>query len=105
MDNNLTNRESTVHRKALVTGGSSGIGYSLVKKFCQENIATAFADIEPSEFIPKEAHFFDIDITIADDIQVLYKEVREIMGPPTFLFAMLAGASMKCFRKETLNFG
>src|SRR5690242_12086803 len=45
------------NKRALVTGGASGIGYAVVERFLQEGAAVAFADINP-EGCKKAEHEF-----------------------------------------------
>lgn len=72
-------------KKALVTGGSSGIGNSVVKRFSEAKIKTSFADIKaPKEKVPG-AKFFNIDITKSDQIQALYEMVMQESGVPDIL--------------------
>ena len=73
------------NRKALVTGGSSGIGHSLVKKFSEAKIKTAFADINAPETQVPGAKFFNTDITNRAQIDALYQNITETLGAPDIL--------------------
>src|SRR5690606_600450 len=70
---------------ALIPGGSSGIGNSLVKKFSEAKLRTAFADIKAPEITVQGTHFFNIDITKGDQIDLLYQNVIEVIGAPDIL--------------------
>lgn len=85
MTTNHPEKDILKARKALVTGGSSGIGYSVVKKFCGENIETAFADVSTPKTIPRGSHYFHTDVTDGKDVQELYGKVRKSMGIPDIL--------------------
>ncbi|GAB6060027.1 SDR family oxidoreductase [Desulfonatronum parangueonense] len=77
--------DSNDRRTAVVTGGSSGIGNSLVRKFRDEGIVTAFADIA----VPREeiqgAAFYQVDI--ADPVQVcgFINDVGDSLGIPDII--------------------
>jgi len=69
-------------RKAFITGGSSGIGNSLVSRFCKEGIKTAYADIvAPKEEI-KDSLFFETNISDPDQVTRLIKKVKDTLGTP-----------------------
>lgn len=82
---NKTKSGNYANRTALITGGSSGIGNSLVKKFTEERIKTSFADVAAPEVLSPEAIFFDTDITKRDQIDVLYQKVMKATGVPDIL--------------------
>lgn len=70
-------------RRAVVTGGSSGIGKYIVEKFVGAGFETATCDIKKSE--NGSAHFFSVDLTSPDQIEQFIKDVRETIGPPDIL--------------------
>lgn len=72
-------------RKALITGGSSGIGNSLVRRFSEEKINTAFADLKVPQSKPDDVYFFNTDITKSDQIDQLYEQFIEKIGVPDVL--------------------
>jgi NADP-dependent 3-hydroxy acid dehydrogenase YdfG len=77
------NTQST--RKVLVTGGSSGIGLSTVKKFLKEGFLTAYADIKvPLRFL-ENSHFIKADVSKRDDVQRLYETIISTIGVPDVL--------------------
>lgn len=75
--------DNSSSRKAVVTGGSSGIGKSIVKKFSEVGIKTAAADIKNTGDLP--GHFFEIDLTSPDEIEEFIKKVKSTMGIPDIL--------------------
>lgn len=86
-------------KTALITGGSSGIGKSLVSKFCREGITTAFADIvEPNEE-SEGSLFFETDLALSQHIQKLIKNVNENVGTPDIIVCN-AGRGIHEFLKD-----
>lgn len=73
------------HRIALITGGSSGIGKSLVKRFCKEKITTGFVDVAAPEDFEDRSVFFEHDISKPDQVQNLYKSFVKEIGIPNLL--------------------
>ncbi|HEV7284453.1 MAG TPA: SDR family oxidoreductase [Kaistia sp.] len=81
-------------RVALITGGGSGIGATIVRRFAEQGCRVAFFDIaeETSRALVAAlakdgltAHFEKVDITRVDDIQAAISRVRAELGPITIL--------------------
>lgn len=81
-------------RVALVTGGGSGIGATIVRRFAEQGCRVAFFDIaeETSHALVAalakdglSAHFEKVDITRVDEIQAAIARVRAALGPITIL--------------------
>ncbi len=70
-------------RRAVVTGGSSGIGKCIVKKFVRAGFQTASCDINECNDLP--GHFFSVDLTKASQIKRFIQDVRETIGSPDIL--------------------
>lgn len=70
-------------RKAVITGGSSGIGRSIIQKFSEAGIETAAADLNPINSLP--GHLFEVDLTNPGQIKKFISEVKETMGTPDIL--------------------
>lgn len=72
-------------KSVLVTGGSSGIGLSIVKKFSQEGSLTVYADITTPSGSPENAQFIKADVCKRGDVQRLYEETITQIGVPDVL--------------------
>lgn len=82
ISSNLENH-TKAFRKAVVTGGSSGIGNSIVKKFSEAKFTTAIADVDAPE--GNQGHFFLTDLTHAEEINSFHDKVINMMGIPDIL--------------------
>lgn len=71
--------------KALITGGSSGIGFAITKKFAENNIKTVVADIAPYEGEGPNILFKNCDIRKAHEIKSLYHWAQSHLGSPQIL--------------------
>ncbi|SDB18252.1 NADP-dependent 3-hydroxy acid dehydrogenase YdfG [Desulfonatronum thiosulfatophilum] len=69
-------------RTAVITGGSSGIGNSLVRKFCENGISTAFADIAEPHEENQGATFYQVDIADPEQVQGFINDVDASLGTP-----------------------
>jgi NADP-dependent 3-hydroxy acid dehydrogenase YdfG len=74
-------------RKAVVSGGHSGIGRSIVEALQQAGVMTAIADISPAPHLPSSVFSFCCDITRAGDIDQLYTNVTRTLGTPDILIS------------------
>jgi NADP-dependent 3-hydroxy acid dehydrogenase YdfG len=72
-------------RKAVVSGGHSGIGISIVRALQQAGVLTAIADISPPPPLPASVFSFPCDITRAGDVDQLYGQVTQTLGTPDIL--------------------
>ncbi|MEJ8801568.1 SDR family oxidoreductase [Pontibacter sp. H249] len=72
-------------KKAVVSGGGSGIGQAIVNKLAACQISTAIADLYIPPDLPSNTHPFICDVTTAPNINALYAGVQEKLGTPTIL--------------------
>ena len=78
-------------KTAIVTGGITGIGLSVVTRLVQEKCKVGILDINPigsnSELhkIKKEIHFIKCDITNDKQIELAVNEIASVFGPPSLL--------------------
>lgn len=79
---NKTDSKKT-SRKAVITGGSSGIGKSITDKFAEMGFETAVADINDSKSIPGLS--FSADLTQPTQIDYFVDQVKNNMGNPDIL--------------------
>lgn len=73
----------TSTRKAVITGGSSGIGKSIAKKFSGAGYETAIADITPPD--ETTSRFYPVDLTHPESIEEFIDQVKETLGNPDIL--------------------
>lgn len=72
-------------KKAVVSGGGSGIGKAIVEQLSEAQVATAIADLHLSDSLPSGTHPFACDITDATAIDSLFAEVQRQVGSPDIL--------------------
>jgi NADP-dependent 3-hydroxy acid dehydrogenase YdfG len=72
-------------RKAVITGGSSGIGLSVAKAFLRHGAQTLIVDLKEPAILPEGLEFIQADITKAGQVNSLYSYVLELMGVPDIL--------------------
>lgn len=74
------------HKKALITGGASGIGLATAEKLAEQGVVTIMVDIDQYalgkalsslEAEGFEAHGFQVDITDIEGVRELAKELEE----------------------------
>ncbi len=70
-------------RKTVITGGSSGIGKSIVQKLYEAGSEIANADIKAPE--KSVGNFFPVNLTRPKEIENFVKEVMDTMGAPEIL--------------------
>jgi NADP-dependent 3-hydroxy acid dehydrogenase YdfG len=86
-------------RKAIITGGSSGIGKSLVNRFCSENIKTAYADIVAPQEKIEGSLFFQINLAEPDQVRNFIDSINFKIGTPDILVCN-AGKGIHQFLKD-----
>lgn len=72
-------------RRALISGGNSGIGSAIVDKLIAAGTQTAIADVSFSDHCSAFALKFLCDVASASDIDALYAKVTEQLGVPDIL--------------------
>jgi NADP-dependent 3-hydroxy acid dehydrogenase YdfG len=82
----MTESASQIKNIALVTGGSSGIGKSVVEKLMAHNYSVVNADITAELANDDSRYFFKkTDITIGEQVQQLFDYVQLEVGLPNVL--------------------
>lgn len=74
-------------RKAVISGGHSGIGLAIAKKLAAAGVYTAVADIRSAPGLPASVFSFTCDITQAEQVDSLYAQVRQAFGQPDMLIS------------------
>ena len=72
-------------RKALISGGASGIGKAIAVKLEQEEVATAVADLNLAGQLPPSIQAFQCDVAAASDVDALFADVQAHLGTPDIL--------------------
>lgn len=85
---------------AVVTGGSTGIGLGIAKRFVSEGAAVVITGRRQAELdaavaeIGSKASAFRADVAVLSDLDALYEEVRKTHGRIDVLVANAGGASL-----------
>ncbi|MDT0645069.1 SDR family oxidoreductase [Zunongwangia sp. F260] len=74
-----------ISRKALITGGTNGIGRAIAKKFSEENFKTVIADVDNTKKRDENIFFCSTDVTRSSDIDHLFNYTTETIGNPDIL--------------------
>lgn len=70
----------------LITGGSSGFGELMVRKFAQRNIRVVVLDLRPPKVaFPPNVHFYAVNVTDASAVEQVAKTIKQEVGDPTVL--------------------
>ncbi|BDD60370.1 hypothetical protein MAP00_005497 [Monascus purpureus] len=70
----------------VITGGSGGFGELMVRKFSQRNIKIVVLDLKPpANPFPPNVHFYAVNVTDADAVQQVAKQIKQEVGDPTVL--------------------
>ncbi|WP_324720277.1 SDR family oxidoreductase [Salinimicrobium sp. HB62] len=77
--------ENQSSRIALITGGSSGIGFAIAKKLEQEGLKVIVADIAKPQSIPQGIVFKTCNVSVGNDINELYAWTVKNFGHPEYL--------------------
>ncbi|NJW52055.1 SDR family oxidoreductase [Salinimicrobium oceani] len=72
-------------RIALITGGSSGIGFAIAKKLAHEGLTALVADVAKPTSTPEGIVFKACNVSNGDDINELYDWTIKNFGHPEFL--------------------
>nr|WP_255488012.1 SDR family oxidoreductase [Pontibacter sp. KCTC 32443] len=72
-------------RKALVSGGASGIGKAIAAKLLEHGVKTAVADLNLPDTLPQEPLYIKSDVVSAPATDTLFTELNRKLGLPDIL--------------------
>jgi len=72
-------------RKALVSGGASGIGWAIAAQLAAAAVPTLVADVQPAHGLPDAVQFCPCDVASAADVHRLFAKVQDSLGTPDIL--------------------
>ncbi|KAJ9666415.1 hypothetical protein H2201_003337 [Coniosporium apollinis] len=102
--NNFTRDRSWDWRKEIVvvTGGCSGIGELMVRKFAKNSIKVVALDLNPPKTpFPAKALFYKTDVTSPSAIRETAQQIRQEVGEPTVLINNAGIGHVKPILNET----
>lgn len=86
----------------LITGGCSGIGEQIARKFDEHAIKVVVLDITPLKVaLPASVHFYKCDITLPEAIRNTARRIREDVGSPSILINNAGIGTAKSLLDET----
>jgi NADP-dependent 3-hydroxy acid dehydrogenase YdfG len=72
-------------RKAVVSGGSSGIGRAVVQQLAAAGASVAIADVHAAAGLPAGVHAYACDVASAEQVALLQAQVQVQLGQPDVL--------------------
>lgn len=87
-------QKADLPKTALITGGSNGIGLAIAKKFAQNDIKVAIADVEGYNNENPNISFKKCDVSSGNEINDLYNWTEKTIGHPEIL-VINAGRGIK----------
>ena len=72
-------------RKALISGGASGIGQAVTAQLAAALVSTAVADMQPAPELPDAVQFFSCDVSSGPAVDALFAQVHATLGAPDIL--------------------
>ncbi|CAI4059398.1 hypothetical protein SUVZ_04G1310 [Saccharomyces uvarum] len=97
----------STHATALITGGSSGLGFEIAKVLAKRADKVIIADIQPFPAIGREEYknifFYQCDISSLDDIQNLKRAIDRDHGSVSILINNAGVAHIKMLEKMSNN--
>ncbi|KAJ6447228.1 hypothetical protein O9K51_02003 [Purpureocillium lavendulum] len=86
----------------LITGGCSGIGEHMVRKFARRGVTVVVLDIAaPRTALPANAHFYQCDVTSPEAIRSCALRIRQDVGHPSILINNAGVGTAKTLLEET----
>lgn len=97
----------STHATALITGGSSGLGFEIAKVLAERAGKVIIADIQPCPAIGREEYknifFYQCDISSLDDIQNMKRAIDRDHGKVDILINNAGVAHIKMLEKMSNN--
>ncbi|GAB3820007.1 SDR family oxidoreductase [Pontibacter rugosus] len=72
-------------KKAVISGGGSGIGRAIMEKLSAAQVTIALADLNPPAQLPDNTQSYTCDVSNAKAIDALYAQVQQQLGTPSIL--------------------
>jgi NAD(P)-dependent dehydrogenase (short-subunit alcohol dehydrogenase family) len=76
-----------VGRKAVITGGHSGIGLAIATKLQTAGVRTAVTDISPAPYLPEYITSYPFDTTEATEPDHLFQQLSQAFGSPVIIIS------------------
>lgn len=81
--NNQHTGKSLENRKALVTGGSSGIGLAIARRLCSLGVGVVAADKQlPAQATKEDIQFVTVDISQQQEVDALFQQLHQQQALP-----------------------
>lgn len=78
-------KENIRGNRAVVSGGSSGIGFAIAAKLAAKGILTTIADLNTPDLLPENCSFCQCDVSNGHNVNALFTQVQEKPGLPDIL--------------------
>lgn len=84
-----------MNKKAIVTGGTKGIGLAIVKQLVNEGVEVVVAARNKTDGLPKGVHFLEVDLTSKTSTEQFTKKALTILGTIDILINNIGGSTTK----------